>query len=204
MILGLVMSEPVGAEFSYIPPGGERASFSVVEGDEQGWTLGAQLEGLLPEGLTVRYDRRVAVYGEVLVGYPDWESLLYGEGLVGVLAGDVLKVRPAGVAAADVVLVAGGEGVGRWRVEEGELLRVTLERWGERAGVEVLWLTDRRYVLHRSRVYEGTFTEAARAVVFGLSHLPHPPVCELSSDGSSMVVVHRVAGIGVEGGDGDG
>ena len=203
-MLGLMVMSSVRAEFSYIPPGGERPSFSVVEGDEYGWTLGARLAGLLPEGMTARYDRRVAVYREVLVGYPDWESLLYGEGLAGVLSGDVLEVRPAGVAAADVVLVAGGKGVGRWKVEEGELLRATLERWGERAGVELLWLTDRRYVLHRSRVYEGTFAEAARAVMFGLSHLPHPPVCELSGDGRSMVVVHRVAGVGGVGGDGDG
>ena len=203
-MVGLMVSAAVGAEFSYIPPAGARPSFAVVEGDEYGWTLGARLEGLLPAGMTARYDRRVAVYQEVLVGYPDWESLLYGEGLAGVLAGGVLAVRPAGVAVEDVVLVAGGEGVGRWRVEEGGLLRATLERWGDRAGVEVLWLTDRRYVLHRSRVYEGTFAEAARAVMFGLSHLPHPPVCELSGDGRSMVVMHRVAGIGGEGGDGDG
>lgn len=78
-----------------------------------------------------------------------------------------------------------------WRIEAGDTLRGALGRWGEAAGVEVLFLTDRRYRLHEPRTFEGTFADAAAALFFGLSDLPHPPTGELSADGRSLAVMHR-------------
>ncbi len=78
-----------------------------------------------------------------------------------------------------------------WRVEAGDTLRAVLERWGTRAGVEVLFLTDRRYRLHRGQAFEGAFIGAVRALFFALSHLPHPPVGELATGGKSLAVTHR-------------
>ena len=66
-----------------------------------------------------------------------------------------------------------------------------LERWGARAGIGVLFLTNRRYRLHRGRAYEGTFIDAVRSLFFGLSHLPHPPAGEFIAGGKSLAVTHR-------------
>ena len=80
-----------------------------------------------------------------------------------------------------------------WRVGAGDTLRAVLERWGARAGIDVLFLTDRRYRLHRGQAFEGAFIDAVRALFFALSHLPHPPVGELAAGGKSLAVTHRTA-----------
>ena len=91
---------------------------------------------------------------------------------------------------------AGGAEVEDWRARSGETLREVLNRWGPRAGVEVLFLTDRRYRLHEGRVFEGSFAEASQALFSALSHLPRPPVGVLRSDGRTIAVMHRVRGLG--------
>ena len=78
-----------------------------------------------------------------------------------------------------------------WRVRSGETLREVLSRWGTRDGVEVLFLTDRRYRLHEGRTFAGPFAEAADALFATLSQLPHPPVGERRSDGRTLAVLHR-------------
>ena len=83
-----------------------------------------------------------------------------------------------------------------WRVHAGETLRETLDRWGARAGIDVLFLTDRRYRLGETRTFEGAFGEAARALFAALAHLPRPPVGELSGDGRRLTVRHRVRSLG--------
>ena len=80
-----------------------------------------------------------------------------------------------------------------WRVGASDTLRAVLERWGARAGIDVLFLTDRRYRLHRGQAFEGAFIDAVRALFFALSHLPHPPVGELAAGGRSLAVTHRTA-----------
>ena len=80
---------------------------------------------------------------------------------------------------------------GLWHVRPGEALREILRRWGGRAGIEVLFLTDRRYRLHEGRTFAGSFTEAADALFATLSHLPHPPVGERRSNGRTLAVLHR-------------
>ena len=78
-----------------------------------------------------------------------------------------------------------------WHVRPGETLREALSRWGGRAGIEVLFLTDRRYSLHEGRTFGGPFAEAADALFVHLSHLPHPPVGERRSDGRTLADLHR-------------
>ena len=87
-------------------------------------------------------------------------------------------------------------GPGGWEVHAGETLRATLDRWGARAGVDVLFLTDRRYRLGGSRTFEGGFAAAARALFAALAHLPRPPVGELSNDGRTLAVLHRTPNAG--------
>ena len=80
---------------------------------------------------------------------------------------------------------------GLWHVRPGETLRNVLGRWGRRAGIEVLFLTDRRYRLQEGRTFAGPFAEAADALFATLSRLPHPPVGEQRSDGATLAILHR-------------
>ena len=87
----------------------------------------------------------------------------------------------------------GGAGAVLWHVRPGEMLRDVLSRWGGNAGVEVLFLTDRRYRLHEGRAFAGSFEDAAQALFAALSHLPHPPVGEAKAEGGALVVLHRAS-----------
>ena len=87
---------------------------------------------------------------------------------------------------------------GGWRVHAGETLREALDRWGARAGIDVLFLTDRRYRLGEARTFEGEFGEAARALFAALAHLPRPPAGELSGDGRTLTILHRAPNAGGE------
>ena len=78
-----------------------------------------------------------------------------------------------------------------WRVHAGETLREVLARWGARAGVEVQFLTDRRYRLHGAGAFEGGFDGAVQALFKALDHLPHPPAGEFAAGGGSLAVTHR-------------
>ena len=88
----------------------------------------------------------------------------------------------------------GAPGPETWRVREGEMLRAALARWGGRAGVEVLFLTDRRYRLEAAAAFEGGFMDAVQALFRGLAHLPHPPVAARAEGEAALVVTHRLRG----------
>ena len=98
---------------------------------------------------------------------------------------------PAGLPPGAAELTGGDRGHGAWRVDTGDTLRDVLERWGARAGIEVLFLTDRRYLLHRGQAFEGEFIDAVRTLFFALSHMPHPPTGELAPGGRSLAITHR-------------
>ena len=85
---------------------------------------------------------------------------------------------------------------GAWRVRANDTLRETLDRWGARAGVDVLFLTDRRYRLDADRSFRGAFAQAARALFSALSHLPRPPVGTFAEDGRTLTVLHRAPSAG--------
>lgn len=183
------MAAPAGAGFRYVAPEGPRPSFAAVD---ETLTLVGTLNRLVPAGLAVRFDRRVDSGRPVTRSYADWRSLLWGEGLAGDLHGNELHVRPAGVAAGDVVLMSPERGRGDWRLKAGETLFDALRRWGARAGVEVVVLTDRSWRIGADRVLRGrTFDEACAALLIGLSHMPHPPAAE--RNGSVLSVTHRMA-----------
>ena len=87
-----------------------------------------------------------------------------------------------------------------WRVREGEMLRAVLARWAERAGTDVVFLTDRRYRLDGDAEFEGGFADAAQALFLSLSHLPHAPVAARSEGGTTLVVRHRMPASPASGG----
>ena len=112
-------------------------------------------------------------------------------------AADAAAAGPAGKGPSrEVPAEADGNGADPgpavWRVRAGETLREALARWGARAGVEVLVLTDRRYRLDAGAAFEGGFADAAAALLAGLSHLPHPPEGAFAPDGAALVVTHRM------------
>ena len=117
--------------------------------------------------------------------------------------GAAAKATPgAGADAGSTAAGAGGrepalaEGSPLWSVRAEETLRAALGRWGEEAGVEVMFLTDRRYRLHEARAFEGSFEDATRALFSALSHLPHPPVGALRPGGRTLEVLHRAHAAG--------
>lgn len=189
---------PAGADFLYIPAEAERPTLSLVE-DGGTETLESVLAQLAPSSLTLGFDRRVERARPVKGPHGDWESLLQREGLAWVRNGTEVHVFPEGLGP-DAIELIGMDGVALpWRVASEETLRTVLERWAARAGVDVLWLTDRRYRLHEARVFDGSFAEAVGALFFSLSHLPHAPVAELAGDGGVLSVMHRAARGGPEG-----
>lgn len=183
-----MMPAPAQAGFRYVASEAARPAYASVD---QSVTLVGTLRRLVPAGMTVRFDRRVDSGRRIDTSYGDWRSLLWGEGLAGDLHGKEVHVRPAGVPAGDVRLLSAEGGAGDWRVNAGETLEQALRRWGARAGVEVVVLTDRSWRIGESRVFRGrTFDEACAALLIGLSHMPHPPAGE--RNGSVLSVTHRL------------
>ena len=137
----VLMPSAASAEFRYVAPSAVRAGVTVLDeaGERDGATLVQTLKRLAPPSLRLRYDRRVDAAKAVVDEYPDWQSLLFGEGLAAVRRGDELHIRPAGLPPRAVELATADRGHGVWDVEAGDTLRAVLERWGTRAGVEVLF-----------------------------------------------------------------
>ncbi len=123
--------------------------------------------------------------------YGDWRSLLFDRGLAWRRFGDELHIRPAGVREGAVQFAAARSGASDWRIRAEETLRSAMSRWGARAGVEVLWRTDRHYRLHDGRVFRGkTFEEAAALLFAALGDVRDAPAGRLSADGASMTIRH--------------
>ncbi len=123
--------------------------------------------------------------------YGDWRSLLFDRGLAWRRFGDELHIRPAGVREGDIEFSSPRAGVADWHVRAEETLRSVMSRWGARAGVEVVWRTDRHYRIQDARVFrDRTFEEAASALFVALGDAPDAPAGRLSADGSSMAMKH--------------
>ena len=146
---------------------------------------------LAPAGVKLRWDRRVEAGQSVGGVYGDWEALLFDAGLGWDRYGDEVHVRPAGLPAGEVQLASVGEGVADWRVKAEETLEAALGRWGARAGVDVLWLTDRSYRLHEARTFRGTWWEAVGKLMSALSGVSSAPAAELRDGMAVLAVMHR-------------
>ena len=162
------MASPSSAAFLYLPP--EEANAAPVAGSGSSRTAAG----------------RPAVHGDeadagVPAGSVPVPPLQLQTGAAAGRSAERARVTPEAAAAES----------GLWGIRAGETLRTVLERWGRRAGIEVLFLTDRRYRLHEGRAFNGSFWEAAHALSGALSHLPHPPVMELRVDGGTLAVLHR-------------
>ena len=162
------MASPSAAAFLYLPP--EEANAAPVAGSGSSRTAAGRP--------AVHGDEADAGVAARSVAIPPLQSQT---GAAAGRSGERARVTPEEAAA----------GSGLWGIRAGETLRTVLDRWGRRAGIEVLFLTDRRYRLHEGRAFNGTFGEAAHALSGALSHLPHPPVMEFRADGGTLAVLHR-------------
>ena len=123
--------------------------------------------------------------------YGDWRSLLFDRGLAWRRFGDEVHVRPAGIPEGRIEFASARAGASDWRVWANETLRSVMSRWGARAGVAVVWRTDRHYRVHDGRVFRGrTFEEAAALLFAALGGVPDAPAGRLSADGASMAMKH--------------
>ena len=148
-------------------------------------------ERLAPKELRLRWDRRVDAAQQVSGVYGDWRELLFDLGLAWARHGNEVHVRPAGLPPGEVVLASVGGGVANWDVVQDETLTGALARWGARAGVGVLRLTDRRYTLLESRTFRGTYLEAVGLLMAALADAKPAPAAKLAEDGRTLVVLHR-------------
>ena len=80
-----------------------------------------------------------------------------------------------------------------WDVAPDEMLGDTLRRWGERVGVEVHVLTDRRYRLQGGQRFIGTFGDAVHALLDSLSWLPDPPRADITNQ--NVLLIRHVSAI---------
>ena len=167
-------------------------TFAAVHDD---LTLAAALARLVPEGIDILFDRRVDTSRIVASEHAALEDLLIDTGLMARHDGERIVFYPAGIDTDAIEPEPLGEPVLRWRVGAGEMLSTIFERWGSRRSVDMVWLTDRRWRIDEDHVFTGTFSEAVRALLFALSHLPHAPVGELSDDGRTLVILHRLPGV---------
>lgn len=187
IVAALAFPLPAFAAFDYVPPAPPPV---FAEAEAAAGTLAERLARLAPEGTRFHWDAGVDPGRAVTRDYGDWESLLVGEGLAWTFAPPDLAIRPA--AAEPAAAAEETAAPPTWRVVSGELLRDVLERWGGRAGVDVVWLTDRRWRIDGSRAFQGEFAHAVRSLLFALSHLGYAPAGEVSADGRTLAVVHRV------------
>ena len=162
------MAPPSSAAFLYVPP--EEANAAPVAGSGSGGTAAGR-------PAVRRIEERIDDQAGGVTVPPLQARVRTADGG----SGERARVTPEEAAAES----------GLWGIRAGETLRTVLGRWGRRAGIEVLFLTDRRYRLHEGRAFNGSFEEAAHALSGALSHLPHPPAMELRADGGTLAVLHR-------------
>ena len=178
---------PASAGFEFEP--GLREGVLLQSPDET--SLAETAARLGPAGVRLRWDRRVEAGMPVDRVHGDWRSLLFDAGLAWRRFGDELHIRPAGVPEGEIEFATARAGASDWRVWAEESLRSIMSRWGARAGVEVVWRTDRHYRVHDGRVFRGfTFEEATAALFAGLGDVPDAPAGRVSKDSTSMVMRH--------------
>jgi hypothetical protein len=86
-----------------------------------------------------------------------------------------------------------------WNAERGDSLRLVLDRWARRAGVEFNWMSEYDYPLQASVHLTGTFEDAARNLLLGFEAAHPQPVAELHSNsrvGQTVLIVTSRGNVG--------
>ena len=182
---------PAHASFSYVPPPDPPVYQVAPEGPPG--SLAALLADMAEDVTDVIWADGTDPTRAAPAHATDWRAALTAAGLAWRHEGSVLHVFPAATGQAGT---AATEDPAHqvWSVTAGELLDDVLRRWGEEADVDIVWLTDRRWRIDQAATFRGDFADAARALLFGLSHLSHAPAAQLAASGRTLAIVHRPPG----------
>ena len=188
-----VMAPAAPAAFLYLPP--DETSGNAAHGAGAGSDIGSTAAGQ-PERRTIV--REVRENGDA-VSVERAETTTPGSRRFEtapplrrtVTTADARQAEPASGAAETEAHTTG-----LWSIRANETLRGVMDRWGGRAGVEVVFLTDRHYRLHEARAFEGSFADATQALLAALSQMPHAPVGEMRPDERTLAVLHRTRSSG--------
>ncbi len=181
----LLLAAPAAASFSYVPPP-DPPLYQVAPDGPPG-SLADLLDRLLEDGAEVIWADGTDPGRAAPEGETDWRTALSLAGLAWTREGALLHVFPADAAPRDITPAP----LRTWSVAPGELLEDVLARWGDGAGVAIVWLTDRRWRIDQRATFGGEFEDAVRSLLFALSHLSHAPVAQFAPSGRTLVIVHR-------------
>ncbi len=69
-----------------------------------------------------------------------------------------------------------------WQVNQGENLRVALEEWSERAGVELHWQANQSFSVRQNIASDGSYEEALRSILTQFTNDSVRPLAQLNND----------------------
>lgn len=72
-----------------------------------------------------------------------------------------------------------------WRASQGDNLRLALENWSKRAGVELHWDANQSFAVRRAITSDGTYEDALRSILEQFSNENVRPVAQLNNDPST-------------------
>jgi hypothetical protein len=78
--------------------------------------------------------------------------------------------------------MASSPSAARWNAPRGSYLEGVLKAWSERAGVELIWRTDRGFVLGQNVSYDGSYEEAIQNLLNMFDKEVLRPVGQLNTD----------------------
>lgn len=183
----LLLAAPAAASFSYVPPPDPPAWQTTAEAPPG--SLARLLADTVEDVTDIVWADGTDPARAAPADGSDWRAALTAAGLAWRYEGSVLHVFPAAARGSTAVIAAPPPKV--WAVTAGELLEDILERWGEEASIDIVWLTDRRWRIDQAATFRGEFADATRSLLFGLSHLSHAPVAQFAASGRTLAIVHR-------------
>ena len=183
----LLLAAPAAASFSYVPPP-DPPVYQVAPEAPPG-SLAELLADTVEAVTDVIWAEGTDPSQPAPAEETDWQTALAAAGLTWRFEGSVLHVHPA--SATPQAEPPAPPTPQLWTVSAGELLDAVLERWAAEAAVDIVWLTDRRWRIDQRATFRGDFPTAARALLFGLSHLSHAPVAQFTASGRTLAIVHR-------------
>ncbi len=69
-----------------------------------------------------------------------------------------------------------------WKVNQGANLRVALEEWSEREGVQLLWQANQNFSVRQDIANDGSYEEALRSILIQFTNDSVRPIAQLNSD----------------------
>jgi len=72
-----------------------------------------------------------------------------------------------------------------WRAAQGDNLRLALQNWSKRAGVELHWDANQSFAVRQTVTRDGTYEDALRSILEQFTNENVRPIAQLNSDPST-------------------